>query len=798
MWSAHDAHRQHARDTAAFLRDAQAGVYALHPIDSGGYLDPENWSRRGPACKAMYGDDQLRASLDQFKIYFDIIRKECPGIELEAVSYPYHYQFAVPEFIEQAQQMGSGMPHSGWVRGIEDAETARRVQKRLSDYHRGLSEGLQKDVTVTFREAKRDVFLACGELYQGHPVTIWIYPDRNKGWLGTFCPQVRTAKTFWRPAMRDHYFVASSWARGNDARVQRLSQQEYLWSLAQPDASAEFTAPSRRYEVGGRELSDFQRRRLIPRVCRILYGDAAPVFEDLVASNVSLNYVLGPAAVASERGENFDEIDKYLGEQAEAFAQLHQRFDKLVSRLDDIMALPPDAEAWTFYWLKFTGIAAIKSELEMKLGHCRKLVAANSTDEALKLVASLRKELPALQERCDAIHARVDRDKRHTKEASYRLSVDRRLHSFRPADYDEVLTSLEDKANAAIELGVIPDHVAKQLATRKIELCRFKPRFELKADAKRGEGGWTSGQVVDFFTVEGKRLAQFETQVWALWDDKALYFYAQAYDPLDLKHKPSVPATARDGSIFRDDCFEIFLDTNGDRRTYYHLAVSCAGAKYDAAKLTDGRPDRSWDPDWEVAVARGRSLWIAEVFIPFTALGATPKPGDVWRVNLSRHRAARSPAESDEYSSIIPSAQNHCPDLFVPLVFTSKSRIAQPKGLRASIDNVRRYDQTTTYGYSTFLVFSPTIESDRSLVDQTVQIQVSDSAGKVVSKREIKTDRIPGRWSPSKPIMMDLGQAYKGDLKLTLSCGSRGRSRSMQPFTIGPKGEGPDAKGPRR
>ncbi|MBT4820264.1 MAG: hypothetical protein HON70_31445 [Lentisphaerae bacterium] len=793
-WSALDAHRKHARDWAEYLRDAQVGVFALHPVDSGGYLDPETWSKRGPQCKATYGDDRARASLEQFKLYFDIIREQCPDIELEAVSYPYHYQFAMPEFITQAQGMGADMPNMGWVRGIEDSVTASRVQKQLSDYHRHLSAGLSEDVTVTFREARRDVFLACGKLYEGHPVTIWIYPDRNKGWRGTFCPQVRMTRSFWRPHMRDHYFVASSWTRGNDARVQRLAQQEYLWCVDQPDASSEFTANSRWYETEGCDITAFQREVLIPRICRILYGAAAPPFRDLVTANVSLNYVLEPGAIASERGENMATSLTYMRKQADAFARLHQNFAELAPRLDNTPDLPAETVAWSLYWLKFTGLSAIKAELELGLGQCRELLAAGKSEEALTQVAKLRTRLDGLQQQCDAVHGLVDRDPRHTKESSYSRSVDNLLHRFRPAGYGAVLEQLEQKATTAATMGVIPDHIAEQLSRRRIEVCRFKPTFELKVDGKRGEGGWMSSQTVDFFTADSKTLAQFESRVWILWDDQSLYLYLEAFDPFALRHKPSVPATKHDGSVFRDDCFELFLDTNADLKSYYHLAVSSAGAKYDAVKVGEGRPDVAWGGDWSVATVRGRNSWIAEFHIPFATLGGAPKAGDVWRVNMARHRAARPGSQETEDSNIITAARNHPPELFVPMTFSQRTRITEPAKLRATLKNVKRYDQTTTYGYSTFLVFSPTVESDRSLVDQRVVFEVSDTTGKVVAKKELAASRIPGRWSAVKPVMMDLGQAYKGDLTLAASCGGKTRTREIQSFLIGPKGKVRDAK----
>ena len=322
--------------------------------------------------------------------------------------------------------MSFAQPSASEAQGgrVEDEATARQVQEDLCNYHCYLGAGLPRDISVTFREAGRSIFLACGDLYEGHPVTIWIYPDRNKGWLGTFCPQVRMARTFWRPGKRDHYFVASSWARGNDARVQQLAQQEYLWHVDRPDAAADFTASSRWYETEGRTVTDFQRDRLIPRICRELYGPAAPAFQKLVTANVSLNYVLEPEAVASERGKNFADNMSYMAEQAAVLAELHDGFSQILSHTRSDTSFPPDAMSWTLYWQKFSGIAAVKASLHVEVGECRALLAQGDTDQTLARIKALRAGLPVLQSRCDAIHAKVDHDPRYTIESSYSGSVD--------------------------------------------------------------------------------------------------------------------------------------------------------------------------------------------------------------------------------------------------------------------------------------------------------------------------------------------------------------------------------------
>ena len=124
-WAAFDAHVKHARRYAEMLRDSGAGMFSLHPFDGGGYEDPESWSKRSPATRAD-GDDRGRASLEQFLLYFDIVRGAVPDIELEAVVYPYHFQFLQPDFPERFKEWANGMPRKTWYRSLSTAEEAHR------------------------------------------------------------------------------------------------------------------------------------------------------------------------------------------------------------------------------------------------------------------------------------------------------------------------------------------------------------------------------------------------------------------------------------------------------------------------------------------------------------------------------------------------------------------------------------------------------------------------------------------------------------------------------------------------
>jgi hypothetical protein len=452
MWAALDAHRAHANQYAALLKDAQPGLFVFHPIDSGGFLDPEKWSARSPQSRARYQDDRTLAEFEQFKIYFDAIRNVSPDVMLEAVSLPYHFQWTIDEFPQIYEKQNLGMPHVGWLRDIKSPDHAREVQQVLHEHHRRLGQMLDPDVFITFREASQKIFLATADLYPSNPLTIWIYPDRNFGWLGTWCPQVRMAKTFWFPERQDKYYVASSWTRFGDGRVQRMAQQEYLWNVDRPDASTEFSTFARFYEEAGRHIPAFQREHLIPRISRILYGDGADAFQQLLLANVSLNYVSDPEKVAAfPHAENLDDTYKYMEEQAAHFKRLHPLFAELVENMqrnrvtDNPQTITTDA--WTLFWYKYTGIAAQKSKLENITEQCRALKAAGKSSDARSLARRALDQIPAMQQQCETIHIKFDEKQQGLQKlmlfvppaASVYFDV---LNKFRPGDFTDVLEKI--------------------------------------------------------------------------------------------------------------------------------------------------------------------------------------------------------------------------------------------------------------------------------------------------------------------------------------------------------------------
>jgi len=449
LWSALEAHRRKAQDYAEMLRDVQAGMLALHPVDSGGYTDPEKWSQRPEPDRQRYGDDRAAASIEQFKLYFEAIRARSPNTLLEAVSYPYHYQFALVDFPERFPAMNVS-PYRNWWSRIEDAQAAREVQKRLVDYHRRLSEALDPSVFVTFREAGRDVFLACANVYQGHPITIWTYPETYDGWHGTFVPQARYAKSYVREDYDDYFFVAGSLGRARDARAQSLAHAEYLWNADVPDGSDGFSVSSRLYQEGG-QVTDYQRESLIPRIARLLYGGAAPEMSEVMAANVSLNYVADPKGVSSRNGEDLEDPYRLMADQADKLERLSESFQDLMDRAEKgrvpgvTTADLRDEEAfgWVAFFFQYCRLAAVKARLEAEADRCRKLLAAGKADQAARSAAKVRAAIPTMAAACEQVRQRVAASGASVPSGG---TAGKTLDRFDPASFEAPLAKLENEA----------------------------------------------------------------------------------------------------------------------------------------------------------------------------------------------------------------------------------------------------------------------------------------------------------------------------------------------------------------
>ena len=177
---------------------------------------------------------------------------------------------------------------------------------------------------------------------------------------------------------------------------------------------------------------------------------------------------------------------------------------------------------------------------------------------------------------------------------------------------------------------------------------------DITIDGKLDEPSWQRANwTSSFVDIEGDKRPKprLATRAKMIWDDH--YFYVAAYI-----EEPHVWASIkdRDGVIYRDNDFEVFIDPDGDTHLYYEFEINAYGTEWD---LLLPRPYRdgglfinAWDID---ALETGIKIWgtindpsdfdegwSLEIAFPWEVLqqGNSRRvkeiDGQIWRINFSR------------------------------------------------------------------------------------------------------------------------------------------------------------------
>ena len=185
-------------------------------------------------------------------------------------------------------------------------------------------------------------------------------------------------------------------------------------------------------------------------------------------------------------------------------------------------------------------------------------------------------------------------------------------------------------------------------------------------DGTVGEAEWRGAAVfAHFVELDFSRRVPVQTQARALWDDGHLYLAATCDEP-NVKGLQAY-STERDSAIWRDDCIEIFLDTNHDRKSFAQIIVNSKGGIFDQQSPGDAK----WNADLTVATRVGADAWVVEMAIPFASLGAAVQPGTTWGLNLGRERYAEAQSPLSAWSATL--GKFLVPDRFGEVVFGERS-----------------------------------------------------------------------------------------------------------------------------
>jgi hypothetical protein len=175
---------------------------------------------------------------------------------------------------------------------------------------------------------------------------------------------------------------------------------------------------------------------------------------------------------------------------------------------------------------------------------------------------------------------------------------------------------------------------------------------KIMVDGKGDEPAWKQAEVIREFHHPGVARpspARTKTEARLLWDDEALYFFAEMEDA-DLY----ADVTEQDGTTWDNDVFELFFKPHPERKPYYEFQVTPLNTHFDCCILSRGGGHvRRWmkahEFRWETKpVLRGTlndesdkdQGWSVEGRIPwsdFRHTGGKPKAGDVWTLALCRY-----------------------------------------------------------------------------------------------------------------------------------------------------------------
>ena len=189
--------------------------------------------------------------------------------------------------------------------------------------------------------------------------------------------------------------------------------------------------------------------------------------------------------------------------------------------------------------------------------------------------------------------------------------------------------------------------------TPRQQVC-YRTAGPLQLDGRLTEKSWQGAPwTSDFVDIRGGECPAppHRTRARFLWDDTHLYVGAHLEEP-----HVWATLTERDSIIFQDNDLEVFIDPDGDSHLYFELEVNALGTEWDLLLVRpyrDGGPAvHAWDiPGLRTAVHVDGTRndagdqdqgWSVEIAFPWGGLAEAagrpcpPRPGDQWRMNLSR------------------------------------------------------------------------------------------------------------------------------------------------------------------
>jgi hypothetical protein len=235
-------------------------------------------------------------------------------------------------------------------------------------------------------------------------------------------------------------------------------------------------------------------------------------------------------------------------------------------------------------------------------------------------------------------------------------------------------------------VGASPDAGKKRLIARKVKNGTIKP------DGKLDEAAWKDAPSTGAFvrTMDGASADQ-ETTAKVLWDDKNLYV---AFEMVDQDVWSTLDK--HDDKLWTQEAVEMFIDADGDGKTYVELQANPKGATFDSYLPSYRKNENDWESNMKVGVVVNGTLdkrddkdkgWVVEMAIPLEAArgkekemkNVPPVVGTEWRVNFFRMDLPQGKPQAGTAWSPPMVGDFHALDRFGTLVFGDEKGQAPQK-----------------------------------------------------------------------------------------------------------------------
>jgi hypothetical protein len=189
-----------------------------------------------------------------------------------------------------------------------------------------------------------------------------------------------------------------------------------------------------------------------------------------------------------------------------------------------------------------------------------------------------------------------------------------------------ILALVPDSVNINYKLGrFYYDNDRKDKGLAMLEKHGLLLRLKKFAVAPAMDGGlsdpcWEQAtRITNFYQcviVMRARKISGKSEVRMGYTDEAIYIAYKAYEPSTKGIKCA--ARTRDGSVYADDCLEIFFDAKHDYKTFYQFCINALGTVYDSSASGNGT---AWNPKVVVCPKVMPEVWTLEIKIPFKDMG---------------------------------------------------------------------------------------------------------------------------------------------------------------------------------